>query len=582
MGDKFVSLALLRRRKDLPLSHVRLIALALLAVLLPAVVLLVFQYRSLSDVEHQTRIAVQESLREAAEGVAWSVQGDMERVAEEVLLPVPPKFFVQKQAPWTEESAQDLFQKRPEIRQIFLIVNDPKSECASVAYVYSRDRTCQLPKWRWSQLPDIQQAIAAHEKGDLVFGATPPGDRSRFCYWQDGECPATESAYVSYCLIEPGSSREVGFVGMRLNMAEVREHYLPRLVSNLSHNHMHGPAAADLVLEVLDRRRDPIFSTAPGLTRQAAAHASLAPVFPQWEAAAGFRSTDIDALARASFEKGLWFTALVAAVLLAGIAMIVRAAVRELKLAEVKQTFVSNVSHELKTPLALIRLFAETLELGRAKTSEKAQEYYRIIHHESRRLSQLIDNILDFSRIEAGSREYRFVAVDLVEVVRAVVASYEYQIRAAGFGLVTNFGPRVPRVYADPDAISQAILNLLNNAVKYSDKTRQITVTVHAAAPSVLVEVADRGIGIPLSEQKRIFEKFYRVSTGLVHETKGSGLGLALVKHIVEAHHGHVSVESAPGKGSRFTIELPAPVEAHSELVQLEREGDLVAQGIDH
>ena len=577
-----MSWALLRRRKDLPLSHMRLIAVALLAVLLPAVVLLIFQYRSLSAVEHETRIAVQESLREAAEGVAWSVQGDMERVAEEVLLPVPPRFFVQKQAPWTEQSAQELFQRRPEIKQLFLIVNDPKSECDSVAYVYARDRMCDLPKSRWSQLPDIHQAIEAHEKGDLVlFGATAPGARSRFCYWQEGECPATEAAYVSYCLMEPGSDREVGFVGMRLDMAEVRQHYLPRMISNLSHNHMHGPAAADLVLEVLDPKGKPIFSSAPSVAHQAA-RASLAPVFPQGEATAGFRTTDIDALARASFEKGLWFTALVAAVLLAGIAMIVRAAMRELKLAEVKQTFVSNVSHELKTPLALIRLFAETLELGRAKTSEKAQEYYRIIHHESRRLSQLIDNILDFSRIEAGSREYRFVNVDLVEVACAVVASYEYQIRAAGFELVTHFEPGVPRVHADPDAISQAVLNLLNNAVKYSDKTRQITVTVRAAEYMVLVDVADRGIGIPVSEQKRIFEKFYRVSTGLVHETKGSGLGLALVKHIVEAHHGNVSVESAPGKGSRFTIALPAPVAPPEESMEIEPEGDLVAQGIDH
>jgi len=260
----------------------------------------------------------------------------------------------------------------------------------------------------------------------------------------------------------------------------------------------------------------------------------------------------------------------------------VRAAMRELKLAEVKQTFVSNVSHELKTPLALIRLFAETLELGRAKTTEKAQEYYRIIHHESRRLSQLIDNILDFSRIEAGSREYRFVSMDLVEVVRTVVASYEYQIRAGGFDLATYLGAGVPRVHADPDAISQAILNLLNNAVKYSDKMRQITVSVRAAGSMVLVEVADRGIGIPVSEQKRVFEKFYRVSTGLVHETKGSGLGLALVKHIVEAHHGSVSVESAPGKGSRFTIALPAPIELPSESVEREPEGELLAQGVDH
>jgi len=273
-------------------------------------------------------------------------------------------------------------------------------------------------------------------------------------------------------------------------------------------------------------------------------------------------------------------------VLLVGIALIVRAAAREVKLAEVKQTFVSNVSHELKTPLALIRLFAETLEMGRVRTSEKTQEYYRVIHNESRRLSQLIDNILDFSRIEAGSRQYRFASVDLAEVAREVVESYEYQIHAAGFELVTRFEAGLPRVEADANAISQAILNLLNNAVKYSDRTKHITVSARPKEGGVAVEVADQGIGIPLSEQKRIFEKFYRVGTGLVHETKGSGLGLALVKHIVEAHRGHVSVESAPGKGSRFILWLPAVVPSAmglgAEQTEPAPEGDFVVQALDH
>jgi len=577
-----VNFALLRRRKDLPLSHVRLIALALLAVLLPAVVLLVLQYQSLSDVEHETRIAVQENLREAAEGVRWSIQGHMERVAEEVLLPVPSRFFVQKQAPWTEQGARAVFQKYPEVQQILLVVDDPKmSECARVAYVYTPGRTSKLFASQWDELPDIQQAISGHDKADLLLAATAHPARSRFCYWQDGGSRNDETADISYCLLEPESTREVGFVGLRLDMAEIRRQYLPQLVASLSHSHQQGPGAADLILEVLDRHGKRICSSAPDESGYAA-RASLAPVFPQWEATAGFRGTDIDALARASFQKGLWFTALVAAVLLAGIVMIVRAAGRELNLAEAKQTFVSNVSHELKTPLALIRLFAETLELGRVKTSEKAQDYYRIIHNESRRLSQLIDNILDFSRIEAGNRQYHFVPADLVEVTRAVVASYEYQIREAGFDLGTHFEADLPRVQADPGAISQAILNLLNNAVKYSEKTKQIQVSVRAKNGGIMVEVSDRGIGIPLSEQKRIFEKFYRVSTGLVHKTKGSGLGLALVKHIVEAHDGFVSVESAPGKGSRFTVWLPALMEGNGERTELAREGDLVAQGVDY
>jgi signal transduction histidine kinase len=234
-----------------------------------------------------------------------------------------------------------------------------------------------------------------------------------------------------------------------------------------------------------------------------------------------------------------------------------RATAREMKLAQAKSTFVSNVSHELKTPLALIRLFAETLELGRVKSGDKAKEYYRIINNESRRLTQLINNILDFSKIEAGRKEYEFVESDITEVVEEVIRSYEYQIINAGFELNAQIEHDLPLVSIDRDAISQAVLNLINNAVKYSDESKEITVQVRLRDRSVAIEVADKGIGIPRSEQDKIFEKFYRVSTGLVHNTKGSGLGLALVKHIVEAHDGKIIVESAPGKGSRFTMMIP-------------------------
>lgn len=582
---------LLRRGKDLPLPHVRLIALALLAVLLPAVVLLVLQYRSLCDLERQTRMAVQENLREAAEAVARSIQGDMGRVAQELLLPVPARFFAEKQAPWTAAQIQGLLGECSEIRQVFLVYDPEVRGAGGVAYFYSRQCTRKLSKSEWADCPEVQRAIKAHERADLLVSATThpavgSDPRTRdLVFWQDspmgeGMPGREEAAYVIYCLVEPGTSREVGFVGMQLNMAEVRQRYLPELASVLSRNQKSGSGHPDLILGVLDQNGKQICSSARSAARSEA-RVSLAPVFPQWEATAGFQGTDIDTLARASFEKGLWFTVLVLAVLLAGIAMIVRAAMRELRLAEAKQTFVSNVSHELKTPLSLIRLFAETLEMGRATTDQKAHEYYHIIHNESRRLSQLIDNILNFSRIEAGSREYNMVPADLGEVARAVVESYEYQIRTAGFELVASFDPMLPSVQADPEAISQAILNLLNNAVKYSDGTKHVAISVQAKEGGASVQVADRGIGIPLCEQKRIFEKFYRVCTGLRHETKGSGLGLALVKHIVEAHQGRVSVESAPGKGSCFTLWLPASRELTRQTGPASG-GKLVAQSLDH
>jgi signal transduction histidine kinase len=230
---------------------------------------------------------------------------------------------------------------------------------------------------------------------------------------------------------------------------------------------------------------------------------------------------------------------------------------RELELARLKSDFVANVSHELKTPLALIRLFAETLELGRVSGEDKARHYHRVINNESQRLTQLINNILDFSRIEAGRKEYRFARTDLAAVVREVVEAYRFSIEQQGFSLELHVEEDLPQVPLDREAISQALINLVNNALKYSRDEKRIRIEARRAGDGLVVAVADRGIGIARSEHHKIFEKFYRAEDSLVHETKGSGLGLSLVKHIAEAHGGRVEVDSAPGRGSTFNLWLP-------------------------
>src|SRR5215468_9350158 len=240
-----------------------------------------------------------------------------------------------------------------------------------------------------------------------------------------------------------------------------------------------------------------------------------------------------------------------------GIYMAYRNISREMNLARLKSDFVANVSHELRTPLALIRLYAETLELGRLTAKEKYQEYFRIIREESERLSALINNILDFSRIEAGRKEYEFKETDLPELVRSTLDSYRFQIEQNGFTFEENISRDIPPVNVDREAIARSLLNLVNNALKYSKDQKFIGVSLYRANGSVKLEVRDRGIGIPPNEQDRIFEKFYRCGDPLVHNVKGSGLGLSLVRHIARAHGGEVLVESIPEKGSKFTIELP-------------------------
>jgi signal transduction histidine kinase len=222
-----------------------------------------------------------------------------------------------------------------------------------------------------------------------------------------------------------------------------------------------------------------------------------------------------------------------------------------------KSDFVSNVSHELRTPLALIRLYAETLELGRINTDEKKEQYYKIIRKESERLTALINNILDFSRIEAGRKEYEFRETDIAELVRNTLDSYRYQVEQQGFVLEENIEPNLPIVYVDREAIARALVNLVNNALKYSDREKYLSVKLYKDLGVVKLEVVDHGIGIERRDQSKIFEKFYRAGDPLVHNTKGSGLGLSLVRHISRAHGGEIEVESTPGRGSKFTLSLP-------------------------
>lgn len=279
--------------------------------------------------------------------------------------------------------------------------------------------------------------------------------------------------------------------------------------------------------------------------------------FPGLALAIKFQGTTIEALAQRFIRNNLWIIGGLSLLLAGGIFLTYRNVAKEMELARLKSDFVANVSHELRTPLALIRLYAETLEMGRVSGQEKFKEYYTIIRKESERLSALINNILDFSRIEAGKKEYNFSETNLVELVRNTLDSYRYQIEQQGFKYEESITDDLPPVKVDREAIARSLVNLVNNALKYSAEEKYLGVHLYRANGDVKLEVVDHGIGIPHGDLPRIFDKFYRAGNPLVHNTKGSGLGLSLVHHIVRAHGGRVFVESAPGKGSKFTIALP-------------------------
>ncbi len=244
-------------------------------------------------------------------------------------------------------------------------------------------------------------------------------------------------------------------------------------------------------------------------------------------------------------------------VLMFGLWYVDRAVKRETELARLKSDFVANVSHELKTPLALIRMFAETLEMGRIPNETKKQEYYRIIGNESARLTHLIQNILNFSKMEAGKKTYVFEPASIHDIIRNVMTMYGDILSRDGIQLELDLDETVPDLALDKDAITEAILNLVDNAMKYAGSGKWIGIQTRPLGDrGFSLTVADRGPGIDTDDHERIFETFYRSGGTLVHETKGTGLGLSLVKHIVAAHGGTIHVESEPGKGSRFIIRI--------------------------
>jgi signal transduction histidine kinase len=270
-----------------------------------------------------------------------------------------------------------------------------------------------------------------------------------------------------------------------------------------------------------------------------------------------FQGTSVRQLGESWMHRNFLILGILSALIIIGLMLTKHVVSKEVALAKLKSDFVSNVSHELRTPLALIRLYAETLELGRITTKEKKHEYYKIIRKESERLTGLINNILDFSRIEAGHKEYEFRDTDIADLVRNTLDSYRYQIEQQGFTLKEEIDESLPTVCVDREAIARALLNLMNNALKYSPNEKYLHVKLYRENGSVKLQVEDHGIGITSREQTKIFEKFYRTGDPLVHNTKGSGLGLSLVRHITDAHGGSVDVDSTPGKGSRFTLTLP-------------------------
>jgi len=369
----------------------------------------------------------------------------------------------------------------------------------------------------------------------LLARIDPNAGQTRLLHDSIGQEPIV----LAHVVVESGGL-EPSIVAAALDLQRLRDSYLAAKVASISER----IRLVDLATE------SPSWSE------------PLAPGMPFWalQPTPSFIEAQRSSVRR---QTGIFvaITVLALAALLAVVWGLTHVVQREIALSRLKSSFVADVSHELKTPLALIRLFGETLAEGRVKSPEKQQEYYEIITRESARLTHLINNILDFSRIDAGRKEYKMMPIDVGDVIRSTYESYRYDLDHNGFEHHLSVADGLPQVQGDPDAVSQALLNLMSNAVKYCDEERYLAVDVtpetRRGRHGVLISLQDRGIGIPPESRRHLFDGFYRVADDRVRKRRGAGLGLALVKRIVDAHGGSIDVESRLVKGSTFRIFLP-------------------------
>lgn len=562
-------------RRLLRNRSLRLAAGFALAVAIPVATLVYFEFKSLNELEQSSRLVLETRSAQTADALQVSIQRDFERPAYDMertdhlalqrfdLAAVAPVLQVAGRAGpiidafylWSEEApgGGDSPVVTLDIRRDGRLLDPTESGFATAA----------------GEVSAQMRAMAAEMAGQRL----PWGTRLDII-------DRRPHVLVIHLLFDSSArQRLTSFIGFRVDLRRLERDYLPGAVGPRLAEVNQRSGLGRLMVAVVDERGDVVYVDG---SQEAGSRflderevpllffdPDLMPAFlpgqrypAAWRLRTGYGDQSVAGLARARTRGSRILLLSLALVVVAGVLFAARMAIQEVRLAEARSNFVANVSHDLKTPLALIQLFAETLHLGRVRSAEKAREYYAIINAETRKLSSLINNVLDFSRIESGFRMFRLEPVDLGSLVQRVVHGFDAQFAHQQFRVTLDVAPGLPLVLADADSVELAVGNLLSNAMKYSGESRDIAVAVRPGDRNVQLEVRDQGVGIPKRFQRRIFRKFFRVEVedrpGM---PRGCGLGLAIVDQVMRAHGGRATVDSEPGRGSTFILSFPVSKE---------------------
>lgn len=317
-------------------------------------------------------------------------------------------------------------------------------------------------------------------------------------------------------------------------------------------------AQEKFVITLLNTNDQVIFSTLESNEDIDAAYSSYLWLLPGYKFQIQLVGETIESLVKNRSRINLIIIVILDLTLLMGALLMFLILRKETKLNQLKSEFVSNVSHEIRTPLALIKMYIETLSMGRVKSEEKKEEYYKIIFQETNRLSSIVNKILSFSKIDNGKQKLKITESDLNSIVSNMLESYDYKLKNENITVSFSAGENMPLIRVDEELILNVFINLLDNAIKYSGPDKKITIETGLKGSKQYFSMTDNGFGISSENLKHIFDKFYRVTEGnLAHKAKGSGIGLSIVKNIIESHGGEIKVSSKLNEGTTFTILLP-------------------------
>jgi signal transduction histidine kinase len=530
------------------------------AIAIPVAVLFYFQFRAIEDLGRSSTVVLRQLSEETANRLVKDIQDALKAPQINVLLGITQQQEEPLDLPAIKKVFDAALDSEPFITRLYVWSDETLAHRGEVLAYDREHRDFALSAPEAPLVLRKFRELAPQKRALSLFEAAIDGRRSYFQAQLRFEFPARD--------------RLTSFVAVRIDAERLRTDFFPSYVRGKMTAIDGAPGFPPLTVTVIDGDGRTVFPTDrpapqrfvdervfplvffdPELQRFAAADGARP--FEQWRLRTGYGNQGIPEIIDAQARPQRALMAMLAGVLAIGVFFVVRAAAREVKLAELRSNFVSSVSHDLKTPLALIQLFAETLELGRLKNTDRAHEYYRIINSEARKLTRLINNLLDFSKIEAGLRTYtKREPADLTAVTRGVLESLESQFAHNQFTVTPRLDGAVP-VLIDAEAAVQAIENLISNAMKYSPEHREIEVEVDRADGFGVVRVRDHGIGIPARLQRKIFTKFYRIQTDAGTGPQGTGLGLAIVDHVMRGHGGFVRVDSEPGRGSTFSLHFP-------------------------